>query len=60
MSNIFLSYHEVMQLRLLSLFLVFGVLFPGLWFLIRTGFGSATRRTRYGKRETSQPRGQIS
>jgi hypothetical protein len=60
MSNIFLSYHQVMQLRLLSLCLVFGALFPGLWLLIRAGFGAATRFARYGKREASQPRGQLS
>ncbi len=60
MSNTFLSYHQVMQLRLLSLFVVFGALFPGLWILLRAGFGSATRFPRYGKREAHQPRGQIS
>jgi hypothetical protein len=59
MSNAF-AYHQVQLLRLLSLLVVFGVLVPGLWFLVRVGLRSMGRFARLEDRETRQPRGQIS
>lgn len=60
MSNVFLTYHQVQLLRLLSLLVVFGVLVPGLWFLVRAGVRSLGRFPRLANREAHQPRGQIS
>jgi hypothetical protein len=32
-------YHQALLVRLLSLALIFGVIAPGVWLLLRTGFG---------------------
>jgi hypothetical protein len=60
MSNAFMTYHQAQLLRLLSLLIVFGVLVPGLWFLVRPGLRSVGRFARLENRERRQPRGEIS
>jgi hypothetical protein len=55
-----MTYHQAQLLRLLSLLVVFGVLVPGLWFLVRVGLRSVGRFALLENRETRQPRGQIS
>ena len=43
MTNWFAGYHDMLLLRLLSLAVVFGVLWPGLWLLLGIGLRTATR-----------------
>ena len=55
MSNWFAGYHDMLLLRLLSLAVVFGVLWPGLWLLLGIGLRSARRlagRICYGTRSS--------
>jgi len=43
MTNWFADYHNMLLLRLLSLAVVFGVLWPGFWLLLGIGLRSARR-----------------
>src|SRR5580692_6764300 len=43
MINLFAEYHNMLLLRLLSLAVVFGVLWPGLWLLLGIELRSARR-----------------
>jgi hypothetical protein len=43
MTNRFADYHDMLLLRLLSLMVVFGVLWPGLWLPLGIGSRSARR-----------------
>jgi len=43
MSNWFNVYHQALLVRLASLALIFGVLWPGLWLLFSMAFGLAQR-----------------
>jgi hypothetical protein len=47
MTNWFAGYHDMLLLRLLSLVVVFGVLWPGLWLLL--GIGSRLARRLAGR-----------
>ena len=46
MTNWFTDYHHMLLLRLLSIAVVFGVLWPVLWLLLRIGYRSARHLAR--------------
>jgi hypothetical protein len=60
MSNWYSPYHEALLVRLLSLALIFGVLWPVLWMLLSIGFRLARRFIRHIGPNTRPRQGQLS
>jgi hypothetical protein len=60
MDNVFITFHQFQLLRLLSILVVFGVLVPGLVFIVRAVSWLVARFARLGRREARQPTGQTS